>query len=314
MKTLVPSVLLVALFASSATASLAGGDLAVTFELNDALIKDKPLPGVHLRLSAPAGPDAGSGAPVFEGTTDSSGRLAANLTAGEYLATYRKAGYVPIADTTVSVHTAGQVITTSLTPMLESGATRVRRIRVVLNWGSDRSQVKDADAHMAPAAGSADQEVYYMEKRFDGPGAYSIALDVDDVDWGGPETITLTEPPPGDYLYWVHNYSGDSSLGQSDVIVRVFIDHRLAGEFKAPASADQRYFRPFKAIRVGPALAATVVEFQPQEVVASAHLEKPPGPWTDPDGFSCEGCEGVGLVIFIVIGLLIATAFLNRRR
>lgn len=313
MKIWILSVLLVVPIAAWPATSRAGGELAVTFKLNDALIKDKPLEGVHLRLSTPGAPDAGSADPVFEGTTDAGGRLAASLPAGDYLATYRKAGYVPIADTPVRIHSAGQVITTSLTPMLESGAVRLRVVRVVLNWGSDRSQVKDADAHMAPEGGTADQEVYYKEKRFDGPGAYSIELDVDDVAWGGPETITLTEPPPGRYLYWVHNFSGNSSLGQSEVVVRVFIDDRLAGEFRAPQGADERYFRPFAAIQVGADLAASVEAFGPQAVVESAHLTKPPGPWSAPDDTDCDGCGAVGLVFLIAIGLAIGVGFLKRR-
>ncbi len=306
--------LLLTVMASAPSPARADSGLAVTFELNDALIKDKRLPGVHLRLIAPAGTDAGPTDPVFEGTTGPDGRLTANLPAGDYLATYRKAGYVPIEATQITLSRPGQVITTSLTPMLESGAARVRRVRVVLNWGSDRSQVKDADAHMAPAGGSGDQEVYYMEKRFEGPGAYSIELDVDDVDWGGPETVTLTEPEPGRYLYWVHNYSGDSSLGRSEVVVRVFIDDRLAGEFRAPEAADERYFRPFAAIRVDADLSASIEAFQPQAIVDSAHLTKPPGPWADPGDLDCDGCEMVGLAGFIVIFLLVWAGYRNRRR
>ena len=47
----------------------------------------------------------------------------------------------------------------------------------------------------------------YYKSRSTKPGTTS-ELDVDDTDWGGPETITLTNPAKGSYLYWVHDYSG----------------------------------------------------------------------------------------------------------
>jgi hypothetical protein len=313
MKT-IPFVLLVVVAITAPSTSKADSDLAVTFELNDALIKNERLPGVHLRLNPLASVDAGPTDPVFEGTTGPDGRLAASLPAGDYLATYHKAGYVPIQATRITVHTSGQLITTSLTPMLESGSNRQRIVRIVLNWGSDTSQVKDVDAHMAPESGGPDQEVYYMEKRFAGAGAFSIELDVDDVDWGGPETITLTEPPPGRYLYWVHNYSGGASLGESEVVVRVFIDDRLAGEYRAPEAAQERYFRPFQAIQIGADLAASVLEFDSQAEVASAHLTKPPGDWSDPGDMDCEDCDAIGIVLFIMIAAWIGLGFARRRR
>jgi hypothetical protein len=287
----------------------------VTFQLNDALIKDKALAGVDIRVTSGSMPDGGDPATVFEGTTDRQGRLQAPLAAGSYAATYQKPGYVSIEGSPLTVRAAGQLITTSLTPILESGASRQRIVRVVLNWGSDSSQVKDADAHLAPQGGPADAEVYFSEKRFDGPDGFSIELDVDDMDWGGPETITLTEPPPGSYLYWVHNYSDDSSLGASEVVVRVFFDDRLTGEYRAPKAAEQRYFRPFQAIVVDAESGVSVREFDGQAMVAGAHLAKPPGPWTDPGSLDCDGCDGlIGVVVFGLIFLWIAAGFARRRR
>jgi len=68
---------------------------------------------------------------------------------------------------------------------------------------------------------------------------------VDDTDWGGPETVTLTDPPPGSHVYWVHDYSGPpATLGTSDVVVRVVIGEQEAGEFRILRGVTQRSSSP----------------------------------------------------------------------
>ncbi len=105
---------------------------------------------------------------------------------------------------------------------------------------------------------------------------HKVELDVDDTDWGGPETITLTRPVPGTYLYWVHDYSGPpATLGASDVVVRVVIGAEEAGEFRIFKGITKRAWRPFKAIEVGPDGRPTLVRFTQDEIAEAADLAVP---------------------------------------
>ena len=99
---------------------------------------------------------------------------------------------------------------------------------------------------------------------------------MDDTDWGGPETITLTRPAPGTYLYWVHDYSGPpATLGVSDIVVRVVIGAEEAGEFRVFKGVTRRAWRPFKAIEVGPDGRPTLVRFTEDEIAEAADLTVP---------------------------------------
>ena len=123
-------------------------------------------------------------------------------------------------------------MTVSLSRLLEATESGGREVRIILNWGSRADQVEDADSHLACPCGARTGHVYYRNRTHEAPD-HKVELDVDDTDWGGPETITLTRPVPGTYLYWVHDYSGPpATLGASDVVVRVVIGAEEAGEFR----------------------------------------------------------------------------------
>ncbi len=290
--------------------------VAVTFQINDALVKDKVLPGVGIGIARPTGEGQAAPSWLVTGKTDASGRFATRLEPGKYLVTYRLRGYVPIVQSPTEIRAGGQLITTTLSLMLEAEGRTVRRIRIILNWGSDSSQVKDADSHFAPAGSSPGIEVYFSEKRYQGEGGHSVELDVDDVDWGGPETITVIEPPSGTYHYWVHDYSGPPAvLGKSEVVVRVLIDDRVAGEYRVPTSVESRVWRPFKALVVTDLLDARIDQFDDQELVASAHLARPPGEWSDVGEVGCEGCNcAAGVLVFILVVVWIGAGFRKRAR
>lgn len=243
-------------------------ELRVEFRVNSALEKDRPLMGVVVRASvAAASSDAATA------TTDEAGRAELTLARGRWFVSYELAGHVPIIDTPLEVGAPGQVVTTSLLPALEGdAATGPPRIALVLNWGSDGDHVKDCDSHLA--VGST--HVYFSSKQGRHDSA-SIHLDVDDMDWGGPETITVNQPGPGRYVYFVHDWSdGPARLGGSEVVVRLLVGDTVAGEWRAPGSATARVWRPFQAIEVAADGGVSVVPFTDPELSAGADRQVPP--------------------------------------
>ena len=264
------SLALIAL-ASAALAQPAPRPVTVRFDLNDAQVKGRRLEGVAVSVSPVAG-----GAAIASGRTGPDGRFTAQLPAGAYQVSYRLEGYVPYTSETTEVREDGQLVTVSLSRMLEATESGGREVRIILNWGSRPDQVKDADSHVACPCGSGLGHVYYQNRAHEGP-EHKVELDVDDTDWGGPETITLTRPVPGAYLYWVHDYSGPpATLGASDVVVRVVIGSREAGEFRVFKGVTRRAWRPFKAIEVSPEGLPTLVRFTEDEIAEAADLAVPP--------------------------------------
>jgi hypothetical protein len=271
-RALVPAVLLTALWpAAPGVAQPAPRPVTVRFELNDAQVKGRQLEGVAVSVSPLAG-----GAAIASGRTGGDGRFTARLPAGAYQVSYRLEGYVPYTSESTEVRENGQLVTVSLSRMLEATESGGREVRVILNWGSRPDQVKDADSHVACPCGSGQGHVYYRNPAHGGP-EHKVELDVDDTDWGGPETITLTQPVPGTYLYWVHDYNGPpATLGASDVVVRVVIGSQEAGEFRVFKGVTRRAWRPFKAIEVSPEGLPTLVRFTEDEIAEAADLAVPP--------------------------------------
>jgi hypothetical protein len=324
------SVVLAATVGSVATAHAQGAaaqELSVRFELNDAQVKGRALEGVLVRVSP-----AGGGDEAASGKTGNDGRWAARLPPGAYEVSYRLDGYVPYTSGATEVHTDGQVVTVSLSRLLEATASGGREVRIILNWGSRSDQVRDADSHVACPCGAPDRHVYYNH-RGHVAGNHLAVLDVDDQDWGGPETITLTRPAPGAYLYWVHSYSGPpATLGGSDVVVRVVIGAEEAGEFRVFKGVTRRVWRPFKAIEVASDGRPTLVRFTEDEIAEAADLEVPadlhppdppsPGP-TSPPGPAPSVPSPISrpsrvlvlqaLVLLVVLNVLLWAARRRRR-
>ena len=285
------------------TAKTSAEAVRVRFQLNDAQVKDRPLAGVCVRVSRVGGGE------VASGDTGSDGRFETRVAPGTYEVAYRLAGYVPYTSEATELAADGQLVTVSLPRMLEATEATGRDVRIILNWGSRRDQVKDADSHLACACGGRDRHVYFRNRQHRGPG-HSAELDVDDTDWGGPETITLKSPVKGSHLYWVHDFLGNGPpavLGASDVVVRVLIGSEPVGEFRVYKGLTRRGWRPFKAIEVAGDGRPALVRWTEDEIAGGKDLEipvelQPP----DPPGavmltLACPlTALAIGLAIFVV--------------
>ncbi len=111
----------------------------------------------------------------------------------------------------------------------------VGELRIVLEWGENPS---DLDSHLWLPA-SNQYHVYYSNTGSLGsfPNA---ALDVDDTDGFGPETITIPDQISGTYTYGVHNIDGSgggTTLTDSGAVVRVYDEDGLVQSFTVPAGS-----------------------------------------------------------------------------
>lgn len=281
--------------------------LELRFELNDAQVKDRRLPGVSVRVTRP-----GSAELLAAGETGADGRFTTRLPPGSYEVAYRLAGYVPYTSDATELRADGQLVTVSLSRMLEATGAAAREVRIVLNWGSEPDQVRDADSHLACACGTAGHHVYYRSRAHQHQG-HKAELDVDDTDWGGPETITLSDPAPGRYLYWVHDYSGPPAvLGASDLVVRVLIGSAQEGEFRVYKGLTRRAWRPFKAIEVGGDGQPRLVRFSEDEIAEGRDLELP-ADLQPPDPPRSEG-PALGIVCPLAAAMIVLALALRRRR
>lgn len=252
---------------------LAAEPVAVTFRLNDAQVKDKALAGVAVGVARTR-----TGPFEAKGTTDAQGVYEARLEPGGYFVSYRLRGYVSVERSPLEVGPQPQTVTTTLSMMMEDAGLGGRsRLQVVLNWGSDRDRhVKDADSHLVCACRQPGSHVFFSSRKHEGEG-HAADLDVDDVDWGGPETVTVVDPPPGQYVYWVHDYSGGrATLAASDVRVRVLWGDTVLGELRVPPSASDRNWRPFRAVEVDAMGDARLVPFTEAELQAGVFRQPPP--------------------------------------
>ena len=92
--------------------------------------------------------------------------------------------------------------------------------------------------------------VFYADRTYEvttqGLAEVGAFLNVDDVDGEGPEVIEINTRTPGEYLYYVDNFSNDGRLGTSAARVTV-VDPAtgLSRTFTVP-SGSGRYWSVFK--------------------------------------------------------------------
>ena len=106
-------------------------------------------------------------------------------------------------------------------------------VRIVLNWGATPS---DLDSHLTGPAvnGEGRFHTYYSAKNYYIDGSYyanylnfAAELDYDDTDSYGPEITTIHELTPGNYYFYIHDYTNrdaedSTELSTSGVSVNVY--------------------------------------------------------------------------------------------
>lgn len=132
--------------------------------------------------------------------------------------------------------------------------------RIVLTWGTTP---EDLDAHLTgpTGVGSGKFHVYFGIRQ---PANSNSTLDVDDLNGGGPETITITAVKQGKYRFSVHNYTAQGNDGAdgiklSPAVVELYDHTGLINTFTPPntGTAEKNTWRVFE-INVTSALVPTV--------------------------------------------------------
>ncbi len=124
------------------------------------------------------------------------------------------------------------------------------QIRFVLTWAEEdtvnNSVPSDLDSHLVgPTLDKKDKfHVYfsdgtYYEQDKDGESIKYVDLDVDDIDYEGPETVTVYNKVDGLYHYYVYDFSdqGDEQnmrLATSKAVVKVYIGTRCVATYHVP--------------------------------------------------------------------------------
>ncbi len=198
------------------------------------------IPGLKVTLY-PGINAPGTGVSSGSSTTSSSGSwgFGRSLDPGYYTAWVGggATGYQSASFTVTASQAFDQVSGTSqdsiINPTLPAG-----QMRIVLTWGADPS---DLDSHLTgPSASSAQRfHTWYGDKTYSVNGQKYANLDLDDVTSFGPETTTILVPTPGNYKFYVHDYSNLSStssnaLGQSNATVKVYDSVGLRNTFHVP--------------------------------------------------------------------------------
>lgn len=101
-----------------------------------------------------------------------------------------------------------------------SGDLDKRQARIVLTWGN---MPEDLDAHMTCKLSSGGEgHVYFKRLKFSAKGKVIYALDVDEILGYGPETMTIYHRKAGTYQYYIHQYSDEGQLQNSNACVKVY--------------------------------------------------------------------------------------------
>lgn len=121
--------------------------------------------------------------------------------------------------------------------MLVSPKLSGNGVRFVLTWGNYESGApEDLDAHLVgPTTDGSKFEVYFSSKIYGENDKVFAQLDVDDMNYEGPETITLENTIDGIYTFYVHNYSGVPSFSTSQAQVNVYKGSELVSTYNAPS-------------------------------------------------------------------------------
>jgi uncharacterized protein YfaP (DUF2135 family) len=187
-----------------------------------------------------------------QATTDASGSFTVSVKANSLAFLQATRGIAISNSPEVTTQTANITLSTCLTL---SGRT----LSIKLTWGQTPS---DLDSHTLGA--NASDHIYYIS-RGDLAGQPYIGLDVDDVTGFGPEVTTFARLASNRrYSFYVHNYSGESSPGQTASPARVELTNAgIQTIFTPPAgeTAQTRYWHVFD-LTTDATCAITVVPVQ----------------------------------------------------
>ena len=163
------------------------------------------------------------------------------IPAGNYLMDFQANGYISVLSRAVTVNAGAQTqANLSMSEALTTGT-----MRITLTWTNPmQGAVRDVDSYLAIPGVTNPLGFPYK-----GQSYYGATLDHDEINWVGPETITINTLSNSTYTYYVNNYSDRSSmtaLGNSLVDITVYSGNNVLKEYKIPAGGNGRTFKVFQ--------------------------------------------------------------------
>ena len=154
---------------------------------------------------------------------------------GSHTVTASHDGYVTYSNSQVVIPDGGSLeLAISLSPNLATG-----QMRFVLTWGELPT---DLDSHLkTPEIEGNAYHIYYSSQGSADSPPYAI-LDIDDITSYGPETITIYELYPGEYHYYIYNYSGSPEITTSGAVVQIFDDNGMLHNLQIPTVGTGLYW------------------------------------------------------------------------
>jgi len=179
-----------------------------------------------------------SGLIVAQGTSGSNGTFSeSDILSGVYTMYYSKNGYISGRTTFTITENHTSSIECNMSPDIQ-----VDGYRIVLTWGGTE---RDLDSHLfTPSINGNTYHVYYGNMGSLTSPPY-CALDVDDVSYYGPETISIGQVHPGIYSYSVYNYSNYSSITNSSAQVTLYGEDGFIGAWDVPNTGSGRWWDVF---------------------------------------------------------------------
>jgi uncharacterized protein YfaP (DUF2135 family) len=205
---------------ATASAQVSGAAATVTGTISSAAT-GLPIAGATVTVSGD-----------YVGTTNSSGiYIIFAVPPGTREIIVRASGFSSRSDSVGIASTGTTNFSTALVLASASG-----NITIVLTWGATPS---DLDSHLTgPIPGGSSRFHAYFDN--EAPVPYA-ALEIDDTNGFGPETIRVSPVSglfvPGEYRYFVNNYSGTPGFNATPATVAVFQGGVQIGQFQASAAS-----------------------------------------------------------------------------
>ncbi len=152
-------------------------------------------------------------------------------TEGTQTVTATATGYTTYTNSGVVIPTGGTLeLHIALSPTLATG-----QYRFVLTWGETPD---DLDSHLkTPSIEGQPYHIYYSDQGSATSAPYAI-LDIDDVTSFGPETTTIYDLFPGEYHYFIYNYSESPAITTSQAVVQIFNETGLLHTLQVPTTGE----------------------------------------------------------------------------
>ncbi|MCK9400839.1 MAG: PKD domain-containing protein [Bacteroidales bacterium] len=154
---------------------------------------------------------------------------------GTHMVTASATGYTNYSNSQVVIPEGGTLeLQIALSPTLAAG-----QIRFVLTWGETP---EDLDSHLkTPSIEGSTYHIYYGDQGSAESPPYAI-LDIDDQTSFGPETTTIYDLQPGEYHYYIHNYSESPEITTSSAVVQIYNENGLLHTLQIPTSGTGLYW------------------------------------------------------------------------